>query len=140
MGYKITPIVKKNLEPVRKKLKKNYWLKQHVFHCSFRHLLMYKYLVCFQTFDLKRIRVDEICLTLCLLSAAFIFSIYLWGKTKFMANSGRAARVDAMKSSVRVQISHSGGTVSPTYHLSHFDIQPVKNLKIQCCIEIPIFL
>lgn len=57
-----------------------------------------------------------------------------------MANSGRAARVDAMKSSVRVQISHSGGTVSPTYHLSHFDIQLVKNLKIQCCIEIPIFL
>lgn len=57
-----------------------------------------------------------------------------------MANSGRAARVGAMKSSVRVQISHSGGTVSPTYHLSHFDIQPVKYLKIQCCIEIPIFL
>ena len=57
-----------------------------------------------------------------------------------MANSGRAARVDAMKSSVRVQISHSGGTVSSTYHLSHFDIQPVMYLKIQCCIEIPIFL
>ena len=57
-----------------------------------------------------------------------------------MANSGRAARVDAMKSSVRVQISHSGGTVSSTYHLSHFDIQPVMYLKIQSYIEIPIFL
>lgn len=77
---------------------------------------MYKYLVCFQTFDLKRIRVDEICLTLCLLSAAFIFSIYLWGKTKFMANSGKAARVGAMKSSVRVQISHSGGRAAQ-FHL-----------------------
>lgn len=58
-----------------------------------------------------------------------------------MANSGRAARVDAMKSSVRVfVISHSGGTVSSTYHLSHFDIQPVMYLKIQSYIEIPIFL